>query len=35
MKENAAVITGDPEIRDLAGVVTVEWIGAQPQAPTK
>ena len=33
MKENAAVITGDPEIRDLAGVFTVEWIGPQPQAP--
>jgi hypothetical protein len=31
MKENAA---GDPEIRDLAGVLTVEWIGPQPPAPT-
>jgi predicted nucleic acid-binding protein len=27
VKENAAVITGDPEIRDLANVLTVEWIG--------
>lgn len=26
-KENAAVITGDPEIRDLADVLMVEWIG--------
>jgi len=30
MKENAAVITGDPEIRDLANVLTVEWIGSHP-----
>jgi hypothetical protein len=27
VREDAAVITGDPEIRDLAGVLTVEWIG--------
>jgi hypothetical protein len=27
MKEGAAVITGDPEIRELANVLTVEWIG--------
>ena len=27
MKESAAVITGDPEIRDLANVLTVDWIG--------
>jgi predicted nucleic acid-binding protein len=27
VKENAAVITGDPEIRDLANVLAVEWIG--------
>ena len=33
MKENAAVMTGDPEIRDLAGILTVEWIGPQPPAP--
>jgi predicted nucleic acid-binding protein len=30
MKENAAVITGDPEIRDLGSVITVKWIGHQP-----
>lgn len=35
MKENAAVITGDPEIRDLGGVVTVEWIGPQPGGPSE
>lgn len=33
IKESAAVITRDPEIRDLTGVVTVEWIGPQPPAP--
>jgi predicted nucleic acid-binding protein len=33
MKENATVITGDPELRDLAGVLTVEWIGPKPPAP--
>jgi predicted nucleic acid-binding protein len=27
VKENAAVITGDAEIRELADVVTVDWIG--------
>ena len=27
VNESAAVITGDPEIRDLANVLTVEWIG--------
>ena len=27
MEVDAAVITGDPEIRDLADLVTVEWIG--------
>jgi hypothetical protein len=29
VKEDAAVITGDPEMRDLAGMLTVEWIGTQ------
>jgi predicted nucleic acid-binding protein len=33
IKECAAVITGDPEIRDLTGILTVEWIGPQPPAP--
>lgn len=32
MKENAAVITGDPEFRGLTEVVGVEWIGG-PAAP--
>ena len=35
IKENAAVITGDPKLRDLAGVVAVEWIGPQPPATPK
>jgi predicted nucleic acid-binding protein len=36
VKENAALITGDPEMRDFAGVLTVEWIGPQPTAlPSK
>jgi uncharacterized protein len=26
IKESAALITGDPEMRDLAGVLAVEWI---------
>jgi predicted nucleic acid-binding protein len=26
-KENAAIITGDPEIRELGDLVKVEWIG--------
>lgn len=34
IKEKAAVITGDPELRDLAGVLTVEWIG-RPSAPVE
>jgi uncharacterized protein len=33
MRENAAVITGDPELRELGDVLRVEWIGPQPQAP--
>jgi ribonuclease VapC len=32
IKENAAVLTGDPEIRDMAGVVAVEFIGPEPSA---
>lgn len=28
VKQDAALITGDPEMRELAGVLTVEWIGA-------
>ena len=27
MRENAVVITGDPELRGMAGVLAVEWIG--------
>jgi predicted nucleic acid-binding protein len=26
-KENAALVTGDPELRALAEIVSVEWIG--------
>ena len=26
--ETAALVTGDPELRDLADVVTIEWIGS-------
>lgn len=29
-KENAALITGDPELRELADVLAVEWIGLRP-----
>jgi ribonuclease VapC len=29
VRENAPVITGDPEIRDMADVLTVDWIGAE------
>jgi ribonuclease VapC len=29
VKENAAIITGDPEMRELAAVLTVDWIGPQ------
>jgi predicted nucleic acid-binding protein len=28
-KESAALITGDPELRDMADVLTIEWIGPQ------
>jgi hypothetical protein len=34
MKENAAVIAGDPELRDLAEVVT-EWIGSESARPSE
>lgn len=29
-REGAALVTGDPELRDMADVLTVEWIGPQP-----
>jgi hypothetical protein len=35
MKENAAVITGDPEMRDLANLITVEWIDPGAAGPTE
>ena len=35
MKENAPVITGDPELRDLANVITVEWIGPESARPSE
>jgi predicted nucleic acid-binding protein len=35
MKENGAVITGDPEIRDLGAVVIVEWIGHGAAGPSR
>ena len=35
IKENAAVITGDPEIREMGGVVTVEWIGPGAAGPSE
>jgi predicted nucleic acid-binding protein len=31
MKESAAVITGDPEMRELRTVLTLEWIGPPPR----
>jgi uncharacterized protein len=30
VKENATLITGDPEMRELGAVLTVEWIGPPP-----
>ena len=27
IKENAALITGDPELREIGALLTVEWIG--------
>lgn len=30
IKEKSAVITGDPELRDMGGVLTVEWIAGPP-----
>ena len=27
VKQNATIVTGDPEIRHVADLVTVEWIG--------
>lgn len=35
VKETAALITGDPEFRDLAKLFTVEWIGPQPAGPSQ
>jgi predicted nucleic acid-binding protein len=29
-KESAALITGDPELRAMASVIIIEWIGPQP-----
>jgi ribonuclease VapC len=26
--ENAALVTGDPELKELDDILTVEWIGA-------
>jgi predicted nucleic acid-binding protein len=33
LKVNAAIITGDPEIRCMANVLTVQWIGPEPVSP--
>ncbi|MGO9260931.1 MAG: PIN domain-containing protein [Bryobacteraceae bacterium] len=34
-KENAAVIAGDPEMRNLANVIMVDWIGAPSAGPSQ
>ena len=34
-KETAALITGDPELREMADVLAIEWIGLQPTGPSR
>ncbi len=35
VKETAALITGDPEFRDMGKLFTVDWIGPQPAGPSQ
>jgi len=35
IKETAALITGDPELREMADVLTVDWIGPPPAVPAQ